>query len=71
LIALQEPGCIWLWLFEARGRNAGKWHQPPDQKPKPPVAKRVADRKFLKEKDERLGFFNRFVQPAATPILLS
>jgi|SRR6516225_7872837 hypothetical protein len=40
---------------------------PPDQKPKPPVAKRVADCKFLKEEDERLGCFNRFVQPAATP----
>jgi hypothetical protein len=40
---------------------------PPDPKPKPPVAKRVADCKFLKEEDERLGCFNRLVQPAATP----
>lgn len=43
---------------------------PPDPKPKPPVAKVVADCKFLKEEDERLGCFNRFlVQPArpATP----
>jgi hypothetical protein len=39
---------------------------PPDPKPKPPVAKRVADCKFLKEEDERLGCFNRLVQPAAT-----
>jgi hypothetical protein len=53
------------------GATLGNGIIPPDQKPKPPVAKRVADRKFLKEKDERLGFFNRFVQPAATPILLS
>ena len=37
----------------------------PDPKPKPPVAKVVADCKFLKEEDERLGCFNRFlVQPA-------
>jgi hypothetical protein len=41
---------------------------PPDPKPKPPVAKAVADCKFLKEEDERLGCFNRFVaKPAATP----
>jgi hypothetical protein len=41
---------------------------PPEPKPKPPVAKAVADCKFLKEEDERLGCFNRFlVQPAATP----
>jgi hypothetical protein len=40
---------------------------PPDPKPKPPVAKRVADCKFLKEEDERLGCFNRFVQSAAAP----
>jgi hypothetical protein len=38
---------------------------PPDPKPKPPVAKVVVDCKFLKEEDERLGCFNRFlVQPA-------
>ena len=36
----------------------------PDPKPKPSVAKVVADCKFLKEEDERLGCFNRFlVQP--------
>jgi hypothetical protein len=41
---------------------------PPAPKPKPPVAKAVADCKFLREEDERLGCFNRFVaQPAATP----
>jgi hypothetical protein len=40
---------------------------PPDPKPKPPVAKAVAGCKFLKEEDERLSCFNRFlVQPAAT-----
>src|SRR5665647_141450 len=37
---------------------------PPDPKPKPPLAKVVADCKFLKEEDERLSCFNRFlVQP--------
>jgi hypothetical protein len=44
---------------------------PPVPKPKPPTAKVVADCKFLKEEDERLGCFNRFVtkpaQPAAVP----
>ena len=40
----------------------------PAPKPKPPAAKAVADCKFLKEEDERLGCFNRFVvQPAANP----
>jgi hypothetical protein len=45
----------------------------PDPKPKPPVAKVVADCKFLKEEDERLGCFNRFLvqptrpAPKATP----
>jgi hypothetical protein len=34
---------------------------PPDPKPKPPAAKVVADCKFLKEEDERLGCFNRFL----------
>jgi hypothetical protein len=34
---------------------------PPDPKPKPPAAKLVADCKFLKEEDERLGCFNRFL----------
>ena len=38
---------------------------PPDPKPKPSVAKVVDECKFLKEEDERLGCFNRFlVQPA-------
>src|SRR5438477_13059833 len=40
---------------------------PPDPKPKPPVAKVVADCKFLKEEDERLGCFNRFLVPSARP----
>lgn len=43
---------------------------PPDPKPKPSAVKVVADCKILKEEDERLGCFNRFlVQPArpATP----
>src|ERR1700693_2969386 len=40
---------------------------PPDPKPKPPVAKVVADCKFLKEEDERLGCFNRFLVPPARP----
>jgi hypothetical protein len=41
---------------------------PPDPKTKPPAAKAIADCKFLKEEDERLGCFNRFlVKPAATP----
>lgn len=47
----------------------------PDPKPKPPVAKLVADCRFLKEEDERLACFNRFlarpkpskVGPKATP----
>jgi hypothetical protein len=34
---------------------------PPDPKPKPPTAKAIADCKFLKEEDERLGCFNRFL----------
>jgi hypothetical protein len=39
----------------------------PDPKPKPPAAKVVADCKFLKEEDERLRCFNRFVvKPART-----
>src|SRR3984957_8895785 len=36
---------------------------PPDPKPKPPVAKLVADCKFLKEQDERVACFNRFLAP--------
>ena len=44
----------------------------PDPKPKPPVAKLAADCRFLKEQDERLACFNRFlappkVGPKATP----
>src|SRR5262250_1936105 len=38
----------------------------PDPKPKPPVAKAVADCKFLKEEDERLGCFNRFLAKPVT-----
>jgi hypothetical protein len=33
----------------------------PHPKAKPPVAKVVADCKFLKEEDERLGCYNRFL----------
>jgi hypothetical protein len=40
---------------------------PPDPKPKPPTAKVVADCKFLKEEDERLGCFNRFLVKPARP----
>jgi hypothetical protein len=39
----------------------------PDPKPKPPVAKLVADCKFLKEEDERLGCFNRFLEQPEPP----
>ena len=39
----------------------------PDPKPKPPVAKLVADCRFLKEEDERLACFNRFIAPPKTP----
>ena len=35
----------------------------PDPKPKPPVAKLPADCRFLKEQDERLACFNRFLVP--------
>jgi hypothetical protein len=41
---------------------------PPDPKPKPPAAKVVADCKFLKEEDERLGCFNRFLAKPARPV---
>jgi hypothetical protein len=41
---------------------------PPDPKPKPPAAKVVADCKFLKEEDERLGCFNRFLVTPARPV---
>ena len=34
----------------------------PDPKPKPPPAKIVTDCRYLKEEDERLVCFNRFVQ---------
>jgi hypothetical protein len=34
---------------------------PPDPRPKTPAAKVVANCKFLKEEDERLGCFNRFL----------
>ena len=40
---------------------------PPNPKPKPPVAKLVADCKFLKEEDERLGCFNRFLVQLEPP----
>ena len=40
---------------------------PPDPKPKPPTAKVVPDCKFLKEEDERLGCFNRFLVKPARP----
>ena len=43
---------------------------PPAPKPKPPPAKIITDCKFLKEEDERLKCFNRFLemprQPSAT-----
>jgi hypothetical protein len=35
---------------------------PPEPKAKPPVAKIVTDCRYLKEEDERLICFNRFVQ---------
>ena len=40
---------------------------PPDPKPKPSVAKVANDCKFLKEEDERLGCFNRFLVKQALP----
>ncbi len=39
---------------------------PPQPKPKPPVAKIVTDCRFLKEEDERLVCFNRFIERPAT-----
>jgi hypothetical protein len=39
----------------------------PDPKPKPPVAKLPADCRFLKEQDERLACFNRFLAPPKPP----
>jgi hypothetical protein len=36
----------------------------PDPKPKPPVAKLVTDCRFLKEQDQRLACFNRFLAPS-------
>jgi hypothetical protein len=41
---------------------------PPDPKPKPPAAKVVAECKYLKEEDERLGCFNRFLVTPARPV---
>jgi hypothetical protein len=41
---------------------------PPDPKPKPPAAKVVVDCKFLKEEDERLSCFNRFLVKPARPV---
>jgi hypothetical protein len=41
---------------------------PPEPKVKPPVAKIVTDCRYLKEEDERLICFNRFVQQ---PVLRS
>jgi hypothetical protein len=43
---------------------------PPDPKPKPPTAKVVADCKFLREEDERLGCFNRFLVKPARPAVV-
>jgi hypothetical protein len=39
----------------------------PEPKPKPPVAKLPADCRFLKEQDERLACFNRFLAPPKPP----
>jgi hypothetical protein len=39
----------------------------PDPKPTPPVAKLVAECRFLKEQDERLACFNSFLAPAKPP----
>jgi hypothetical protein len=39
----------------------------PDPKPKPPVAKLIADCKLFKEEDERLACFNRFMAPSKPP----
>jgi hypothetical protein len=36
----------------------------PDPKPKPPAAKLAADCRFLKEQDQRLACFNRFLAPS-------
>jgi hypothetical protein len=45
---------------------------PPAPKPKPPPAKIITDCKFLKEEDERLKCFNRFLEmpqrPSATAV---
>jgi len=40
---------------------------PPKPKPKPPVAKGVADCRFTKEEDERLKCFNGFVERLPKP----
>ncbi len=39
----------------------------PDPKPKPPAAKLVADCRFIKEEDQRLACFNRFMAPSKPP----
>ena len=47
---------------------------PPTPKPKPPVAKIITDCKFLKEQDERLNCFNRFLErppPKVVPTVAS
>jgi hypothetical protein len=41
---------------------------PPQPKPKPPAAKVVTDCRFLKEEDERLICFNRFVERPVRPV---
>lgn len=49
---------------------------PPEPRQKPPVAKIVTDCRFLKEEDERLSCFNRFLEqplrssPATTPVVV-
>lgn len=40
---------------------------PPAPKPKPPPAKIITDCKFLKEEDERLKCFNRFLEMPQRP----
>ena len=64
-------------LYDLKGSNIYKLNGdlvghlsdvvPPDPKSKPPTAKVVADCKFLKEEDERLGCFNRFLVKPARP----
>lgn len=40
---------------------------PPQPKPRPPVAKTITDCKFLKEEDERLICYNRFLERPLRP----